>query len=462
MIKYREHQRVAIEEVLPQHDRFMLFWEMGTGKTIPMLVHVDNLIAMGEVEKALWVGPVTAYAVVAKNIAMLPQRRQERLNKHLTVVNYDKLSRKSRLSTDIAFTEWDCIVLDEVHKIARPQSKRSQYFVGKGDALGMARHAKYRYGLTGTPVNQSRYQDLWSYMRFMFDDDYMNYNEFKRRYLKMRNYPPGTYNYIVSGYTKYVEELKEDVAAHVQYKKTEECLDLPAVQPDEIITVPWKSGRNAEGDTTETMYYEALESYVDCLDMVMDNPLAKMTKLRQIASGHIKDDEKQGHRLRSHKTEYIIDLIKSISDKTVVFFDFRETRKMICDALDKEKISYYYLDGEQKDKDVWQKFQDPNDNTQVFLAHYASGSESIDLWRAHHTIFAEPCLSFTSMSQARARTNRNGQTASCSYYFMCTEGSIDFDIYSKLCEHQDFSETLYREVARKQLQERGKKRVKCS
>lgn len=432
---------------------------MGTGKTIPMLVHADNLITLGEVDKVLWVGPVTAYDVVAKNLELLPQRRQDRVNEHMTIINYDKLSRGGKAATDLAFIDWDMIILDEIHKIARPQSKRTQYFVGKGDGLGMARHAKYRYGLTGTPINQSRYQDLWAYMRFMFDDNYMTYRDFKHRYLKMFTLPE-THISIVSGYSKHVGELKDEVAHHVQYKKTAECQDLPPMLPDEIITVPWRPGRNDLGASTEKMYFEALESYVDCLDMVMDNPLAKMTKLRQIASGSIRDDEGKDHQLNSHKTTYMVDLIENHGGKVVVFFEYKATRKMLTDALDKKKISYYTLDGSQKDKGVWKKFQDPADDTRVFIAQYQSGSESIDLWASHMTIFAEPCLSFTSMQQARKRTNREGQSQPCSYYFMCTEGSIDFDIYTRLCAHQDFDEKFYRDIARKTLTERKRSTTK--
>lgn len=454
VLKYYEHQRAAIEEVLPDNERFCLFWEMGTGKTIPMLVHIDNLIVQGEVSKALWVGPITAYAVVAKNIAKLPDVRQTRLNKALAVINYDKLSRKgSKTAEEIALTEWDCVVLDEAHKIARPTSNRTRYFVGRGNGLGMARHIKYRYLLTGSPINQSRYEDLWAYMRFLFDEDYMTYADFKHRYLKTRTYPPGTYNRIVCGYTKNIGELKEKVARHAQYVRTTECLDLPEVRPDEIIEVPWKNGKNEAGATTKDMYYEALQSYVDCLDMVMDNPLAKMTKLRQIASGHVKDDFGVTHRLKQNKTAYIVDLIESDNSKKVVFFEFKETKKLLCEELDKKKIKYYYLDGDQKQKDIWETFQKEDDDARVFVVQYQSGSESIDLWQAHTTIFAEPCLSYISMTQARSRTHRNGQRFSCSYYFICTEDSIDLDIYNKLCQHDDFSEKFYRDVARKKLEQ---------
>ncbi len=148
----------------------------------------------------------------------------------LTIVNYDKLSRRtSKIAEQIARTDWDCIVLDEMHKIARPTSNRTKFIVGSGKSQGLASKAKYRYGLTGTPLNQSRYQDLWAYMRFLYDDDYMTYADFKKRYLKMRNYPPGTYNYIVTGYTKHVDELKATMAQHAQYLKSAECQDLPEI-----------------------------------------------------------------------------------------------------------------------------------------------------------------------------------------------------------------------------------------
>jgi hypothetical protein len=55
MIQYFDHQKVAIEELFPDNDRFCLFWEQGTAKTIPTLVHISNLFKLGDIENALWI-----------------------------------------------------------------------------------------------------------------------------------------------------------------------------------------------------------------------------------------------------------------------------------------------------------------------------------------------------------------------------------------------------------------------
>ncbi len=65
------------------------------------------------------------------------------------------------------------VCLDEIHKIKRVHNlNRTQFFIGKGIHSwhdGRVNTATaYR-----NPVNQSRYEDLWAYMRFMFSDDYM-------------------------------------------------------------------------------------------------------------------------------------------------------------------------------------------------------------------------------------------------------------------------------------------------
>ncbi len=212
------------------------------------------------------------------------------------------------------------------------------------------------------------------------------------------------------------------------------------------------------GQSTESIYEEAFESYIDSLDMVMDNPLARMTKLRQIASGGVKDDEGVAHSFNCYKGEYIRDIIEGASSKVVVFFEFRLTRDSIIKELEKAGITYLVLDGEQKDKKIWRTFQE-DEKVKVFLTQYQSGAESIDLWSAHTTIFAEPCLSASLMDQARKRTHRQGQTQPCFYYFLLTKNSIEEEIYQRLLSHNDFNEKFYRDIARLSLEKR-KSRLK--
>ncbi len=458
------HQKDIIAR-LTNEDRFLLLAEVGTGKTLPMLVHLSNLLIAGEVTDCLIVAPLSGLDAWRRDIEKFPEDRRRGLVKAIKMINWDKLSRKdSRYQTE-CWHEWGMVILDEGHAIANPSSNRTQYFVGKGKALGLASKAAYFYELTGTLINNSRLEDLWAPLRAILGDDYYTWKEFKAHHLVTKPLP-GTYAEIVIGYRNRAELL--DLVARYSYRVLKkDCLDLPAVQPDEIIHVPWLEGRNGSpfNKPTEALYADALDSYVEALDKVADNPLSRLMLMRQIATGHVKESDTRDERgrkvkgqvypLKNLKTQYAMELIQAnLPHKTVCFHNFVHTGRALDAALTKAGIKHVTLNGAQKDKDIWRRFQE-DDTIKVIVVQYESGSSAIDLFAASYTLYLEPTDSALTLEQSRARTDRNGQTESCEYVFLLTEGSVEVDMHKRLAGHQDFAEESYREIARDQARARG-------
>jgi SNF2 family DNA or RNA helicase len=460
-----DHQKEMLR-LLTENDRFMLLAEVGTGKSLPMLIHLSNLLLGGEISNVLLVAPLSGLGAWTRDTEKLSADRQRVLKKAITYINYDKISRASGRYQKDCWKAWDCIVLDESHAIAKPTSNRTQYFVGKGKNLGLASKCKYRYLITGTLINNSRLEDAWSPLRFILDDDWMTWVDFKRHYLVTKQLP-GSYVELVIGY-RHREELLATIARYSYRVLKKDCLDLPEELPDEVITVPFAPGKNTDPfvKTTSELYDDALESYVEALDKVMDNPLSRLMVMRQIATGHVKESDTRDergrvqkgttHPLNSLKTRYAMELIENNRPrKTVVGYHFRASCAILEAALKAKHIKYVVLNGDQPDKNIWRKFQaDPS--TTVILVQYQAGSQAIDLFASSYTIFFEPMDSSMLCTQFRARTHRNGQTQTCGYVFLLTEGSVEMDMYAKLNSHQDFSERLYRDVAIAKLRGEGR------
>lgn len=193
----------------------------------------------------------------------------------------------------------------------------------------------------------------------------------------------------------------------------------------------------------------------------MDNPLTRLLRMRQIAAGHIKESDTRNeagkklrgasHILKNNKAKYALELIENnLPNKTVVFYQFRATCATMEAALKKAKIKYVVLNGDQPDKNIWQKFQ-ADESIKVIIVQYQSGSSAIDLFSSSYTIYMEPTDSSHIMEQSRARTHRSGQKQPCNYVFLLTEDSVEFDMYDRLKKYQDFNEEAYREVARARL-----------
>ena len=106
------------------------------------------------------------------------------------------------------------------------------------------------------------------------------------------------------------------------------------------------------------------------------------------------------------------------------------------------KIKYVTLDGDQKDKTIWRKFQ-TDKKIRVIVCQYQTASAGIDLFASDTIIYYEPTLRSNTLEQSRDRIHRTGQTNKCSYIHLLTKGTVEVDIYRALAGYSDFSEALF-------------------
>ena len=110
--------------------------------------------------------------------------------------------------------------------------------------------------------------------------------------------------------------------------------------------------------------------------------------------------------------------------------------------LKSKKYKFVVLDGEQKDKTIWRKFQsDPT--IKIIVCQYQTASAGIDLFASDTIIYFEPQLRSQILEQSRDRIHRTGQKNKCSYIHLLTKGTVEVDIYRALSGYSDFSEKLF-------------------
>lgn len=423
-MKLYKHQERALD-LLADHNAFALFMEQGTGKTIPALIHVTNLLIAGDIENCLIVAPLSTLGSWKRDLDKLSPLRQ-RLASKITLINYDKIWRREEYQRP-----WDCIVLDEAHAIAHRTSKRSKCL------LKLAKDAPYRYLLTGTPQSNGRLEDYYSLMEFLQPGIFGTWREFTAHYTVERRLP-GSFVNIIVGYRNQ-EELLEKVGEYSFRVMKRDCLDLPDKLPDEVIRCELKE---------KAKYKQAMKDFIEEFDMTIGNPLTKVMKLRQISSGFVFDDYGDLHALKCDKLARLEELIDSIDGKVVVFCEFQYSIDAISALLTKKKIPFVSLDGRQKDKTVWRQFQ-TDETIRVIICQYLTANAGIDLFASSHTVYYEPNLSTTVVEQSRDRIHRIGQSQPCSYYWLITEGTIEEEIYKRLAEKTDFNKTCLEEIAKK-------------
>lgn len=444
-LRLRPHQE-QILDVLAEEDRYALLWDMRTGKTLPALIDATDKLLSGEADNWLWIAPLSALGAVQHNARLLSEERQRVIREKMTCINYDKLSRNgSKWQKEIAAVKWDGITLDEGHKIKNPTSNVSKFILGSKKKPGICRGVRFRRFLTGTPVSNSHFENFWCMLSFL-DDDYMGYAMFQSLYCITKNIP-GTYVQRIVGY-RMTEYILRDVAKCSSVVRLEDVSNAPEDNEDYIIHVPWSERKNPSpfDATTKELYDQVVDSYLDALDMVMDNPMARMSRLRMIASGSVTSDEGLLYPLYSNKVATTLDTLESFDGKVVVFHFFKVSGDSLCRALAEKKIPFKQLNGrtpQAEKQQVWRDFQD-DPECKVFVSQINSGGTGIDLYTADMIIFMEPCLSSVDLEQARKRISDVNATVAKSFVFLLTEDSIEEDIYARLKNHEGFTDKMFK------------------
>jgi SNF2 family DNA or RNA helicase len=380
-MKLYHHQKLALQ-YLRFNDSFALFMEQGTGKSIPTLIRIFELYKQGEIKNALIVAPKATMGAWYRDIEKFFDKSEQKLLENLiTVINYDSVWRKGK-GYD---RQWDCIVLDESHFIKNRTSKRSSFL------LKLSLGAKYRYILTGTPIGNGQLENIWAQYAFLkpkvvrgrvASEIFGTYRQFEDKYCILNQWWK-PYRYIN------VDEL-QDIIAEYSYRVTkEECLDLPDKLPDEVYDIELK----------EPKLYKELHKHstIEEMDLLAENPLARMVRLRQICSGFINDEQGELTELKCEKLKVLQEFLDGWEKKLVIFCEFRYSIDAVSGLLKKLKIKHVILDGRQKDKQIWRKFQsDPrkemSEMNDIFQVDYLPDEKKIkinlpeEVWRNIDTV----------------------------------------------------------------------------
>ena len=438
MIKLFKHQKIALAYMM-MNDSFALFMQQGTGKTITAICHILWLLKHGYIKTALIVAPKSALGAWDRDIEKFEEEEQKILKECITLINYDKVWRMNG-KTFPYDQEWDCIILDEAHMIKNRTSRRAK-FLHK-----ISLNAKYRYILTGTPIGNGHLENIWSEFTFLapsklkgersFSCDWFGkYYDFTDRYCILNQFHQ-PYRY------QNVEELQDIIKEHSFRITKDECLDLPEKLPDEIWIAELK------GDSKKMYKTLAKESAIEELDILAENPLTRMLKLRQMCSGILVSDAGEVSEVAHEKLKILEEFIEDFDEKLVIFAEFKRSIKDISDLLRRKNVNHVILDGDQKDKNIWRQFQaDPK--IRAIVIQYESGSTGIDLFASSTMIFYEPTLRSNTLEQARDRIHRTGQHHPCQYIHILTKGTIEEVIYKALAGYSDFSEKLFTEYIEK-------------
>lgn len=427
--KPRRHQREAEKQALKK-DAFALFMAPRTGKTLVALRVIGHrgykrvLVVCPKTAKYAWRNNIRKHCAYRFRVRLqMPEGGLRGLRKsmhvddtstHFLILNFEPIRRYRRILGRI---KWDAIIVDESHRIKNRNSQQSKavYYI--------ARDSKpdYRMIMTGT-FQESDELDLWAQFRFLqpklFGDVW---SKFEKRWCRKTGYQLRK-----RAIKKHLRnEFIDRIAPYCFVLNKEEVMNFPSEDVPVYLELPPKVRR-----IYDTLHKEFVVTYKD-EKVVTPFIMTKMTRLHQIAGGHLVTDEAT-HVIDRTKLNATVEIVEDVKDQVLIFCRYLDEIKLIYERLSKISEGGILIGGmtEQEREQVRRDFHERR-KLKWLVAQIATGGASIDLFSARTGIFYSKDFSRINYLQARARLDSLSQT-STTFFHLTQKKTIDTDLDAAL------------------------------
>lgn len=409
-MKLYKHQAQALEQT-KQFNRVAYYLDMGLGKTyvgsekLKELNANVNLIICQKSKLQDWYEHMTT--LYPQYNTFIYSKTRDIPGSSVIIINYDLIWRRPELSILKDFT----LMLDESSCIKNSSSNRTKFI--------QKLRPKNVILLSGTPCG-GKYEELvtqckllgWNITKKLYWDTYIKYFNINMGNFKIPK---------VTGY-KNVDQLKEKLREYgAVFQKTEDVFDLPEQIEKTIQVENTKEYKKFKRDRVIT---------INDKELIGDTSLTKMLYLRQLASLY-----------NPNKLEALKDLMESTEDRLIIFYNFNDELKQIKDLAKKLDKPISLINGKTKDL----KNYESKDNS-ITLVQYLAGSMGLNLQLSNKIIYYSLPLASELFEQSKKRTHRIGQTHTCFYYYLITQGSLEEEILDTLKLRKDYTDKLFEEM----------------
>lgn len=421
--------------------------DMGLGKTVQAIA---VLLSVKQEKKDR---PLRALIVAPTSVVTNWVREIARFGPSLTVALWHGAGRKNQKdeleSANIIITSYallrrdidllkklrlDYAILDEAQAIKNPLSATAQ--------AAKELRAERRLALTGTPI-ENRLSEIWSIFEFVNPGLLGPLPKFEERFARP----------IDQGDSKQAARLRATIHPFILRRtKMEVAKDLPPkLEVDKIVDL---------APDQKAIYLQVLREVraqvmgeVERVGVARSqlHILAGLTKLRQAACDprllglpreFSHDDSGKLTALRE-----LIDEVESGGHKVLIFSQFVSMLKLMCSALDEDKIKYEYLDGSTIDRtERIDRFQE-DPTIPVFLISLKAGGSGLNLTAADTVIHFDPWWNPAVEDQASDRAHRIGQSKLVTVYRLVAAGTIEEKILQLKQKKKDLVASVLSEDA---------------
>ncbi len=410
--------------------------QMGLGKTVQALATIltraqkgATLIIAPTSVCMNWISEAQRFAPTLNIVQFSGSNRQKLLDGlqpfDMLVCSYGLLQQEE-LSQMLSQVEWQTIVLDEAQAIKNMATKRSQ--------AAMNLKAGFKLITTGTPI-ENHLGELWNLFRFINPGLLGSFESFNQRFAIP------------------IEKF-QDKQARSKLKKLVQPFLLRRTKNQVLEELPERTEilLHVELSQEEMAFYEALRR--EAISKLTESDanagqkhlqvLAEIMKLRRACCNPslvMPETELPSAKLQLFGE--VLDNLLENRHKALVFSQFVDHLHIVRDYLEKQNISYQYLDGStpmaerKKRVDAFQSGEGD-----VFLISLKAGGTGINLTAADYVIHMDPWWNPAVEDQASDRAHRIGQQRPVTIYRLVAKDTIEDKIVDLHHHKRDLADSL--------------------
>jgi len=441
-MKLFKHQQES-HKLLKKTPIFFDMSEPGTGKTGVEIVAFDArntgksalVIATKSILETAWQDDIVKFAPHRTSIVAYATNREKAFTADVDfyITNHDAVNWLVK-QKPVFFKRFDTIIIDESTAFKHHTSKRSKALAK------IMKYFKYRSCMSGTPMSNG-VTDLWHQVYLLDEGARLGNSFFKFRMAACMPVQVGPRPEHIKwtdrdGINEVVSELLKDISIR---HKLQECVDIPD---------NYRYSVNYHLSKAHMSQYQDMESQQLLLvkDKVINavNGAALYTKLLQIASGAVYDNNVEYAVIDTGRYEMVLDLVEE-REHSIVFFNWKHQKELLLIEAEKRGLSFAVIDGETKNRsEIARDFQ--AGKYRVIFAYPQSAGHGFTLTKGTATIWASPTYNLEHFLQGLRRVFRISQTQKTETIVVIATGTYDEKAWailnSKDAKQSDFLEQI--------------------
>lgn len=316
------------------------------------------------------------------------------------------------------FKKFETLIIDESGAFKHHTSQRSKA-INK-----IKKHFKIRIAMNGTPMAIS-VLDTWNQAFILDDGKRLGKSYFAFRQAVCNPIQQGRSANMIKWVDKPgAETVVADLLKDISLRHELQGLPANANYPVGFVLPPKQ--RRAYEEMEKTAILNVLKGEVKAL-----NAAAVRTKLLQIASGAVYENEDKYHIIDDSRYKLVADLVDA-RKFCVVFFHWKHQRDLLIKEFNARGITHVTLDGDitsrKAKREAVQEFQ--GGFYRVVLAHPQSAAHGLTLTKGTSTIWASPTPNLEHWLQGNKRIYRSGQTEKTETVNVLAKGTLEEHVYN--------------------------------